>query len=1458
MPLDVLPVFSILDRITDADGAPVSGGYAEFYDAGTTTPRTVYSDSGLTVSLGTVVYADTGGYPVSTHGGSTKVSVYTGTGAFKVVVKDSAGTTLIARDNIPGALDTSAFAPESATPDTPVLSKTAAYSVVVGDAGKLINANCTGGSFVITLPSAVTAGDGFRIGIRHAGTANTVTISTVSSQTIAQPGPATQNLSLTGRGETYWLVSDGANWTIDTAVPSLMRNGVPFITIADRLSSPPSSPTAGARYIVGSSPTGAWSTLSFSEHDVAEADGNGSWIKYTPAAGWRGYVIDEDLDVRFSGTAWVDLDNMTAPDTSALEEALFYDQRADGTVGGTATTGAWTTATIQTTKTNTITDCSLASNAISLPVGSYDVTAKKFISAGNTQSIRLKLANGGSPIYFEGINNPLAGAEKVTLHADAAFTLTAPDTLTLEYYAQSSTDTGDLGEPLTIAGNLETYASIKILKRDAKQGSRGEQGIQGTDGIDAGYAYQWSTSTSGDPGSGKIAGNNATIASITQLAVSETDRVGNPMAAILATWDDSTSSDKAVVTIKKESAAASTDLHEFKITGAGTDAGSYWTFPVTYVATNGTISNGNDVAVQPVRVGYKGDAGPTGPTGATGPTGPAGGSGIATVVDHGAVGNGTTDDRAAIATADAAGDVIFPRRTYRVSSNITLSNAAVFLPGAKLSIDSGVVVTFGKPISAGMEQIFTGSGTVAFTRSQDARAEWWGAIADNSTACRAAIQAADDALALGSRILLAEGTYSVDTTTITLTTASVIGTGRKTILRPSASAAVPVFTIAADSIGIEHVSILGDHLTTPTNRGIQVGTASAQAGNAKVADIFIYGFTSGVGMRCMNGNAMTFTDIRIQQCLYCIYSGGVAATYFGDCHWHNVLCNPVSGGIGVWDDNGTNAQYRTDFSILGGTVGYQASSSAAEAGSWIRPSNIWFWDSNISANAAAGVYLVKCYEVEFFDTSINGTTAGSGVLLSAASSSDVEGVAFFDCSIAGNATHGISWVKARNVRLVGGKIMGNSVYVANTYDGVSIGASAEGLFEMVGVLAGLSASTESGWGNNRNLQRYAVDVNASAFTDNAGGGAILPALGRVNIASCMLAGNATGAINGLTATGIGAQTFASGRVRVAANLGVSSYVGAIEGVTSITLGANDAGALGASGTAFSDLFLASGGVINWNSGDVTITHSTNALAFAGASSGYSFDAPLTLTGGTITTSAPIVSATQTWNAAGVTFTGFKINVTDTASAAASLLADLQIGGTTMFSVAKSGVTTVAATKTFTKSTTTLQISDSSAGYTFVSAYGLKGSGDDAGIGDFALQEPTTSKAARVTITTDVFLAWRSSGVSSGTMLTGLISNAADILQQRRSTNAQTFQVYGTFTDTSNYERTSLRHVTGTGAEILAETAGTGADDLDVKLTPAGVGKVRFGTHSALAAETVTGYITIKDAGGTSRKIAVVS
>jgi len=73
---------------------------------------------------------------------------------------------------------------------------------------------------------------------------------------------------------------------------------------------------------------------------------------------------------------------------------------------------------------------------------------------------------------------------------------------------------------------------------------------------------------------------------------------------------------------------------------------------------------------------------------------------------------------------------------------------------------------------------------------------------------------------------------------------------------------------------------------------------------------------------------------------------------------------------------------------------------------------------------------------------------------------------------------------------------------------------------------------------------------------------------------------------------------------------------------------------------------------------------------------YIGSAPMDFTGGTITTSNPVLDMTQTWNAGGVTFTGILLNVTNTASATASMLIDLQVGGVTQFNVTRGGALTV--------------------------------------------------------------------------------------------------------------------------------------------------------------------------------------
>lgn len=73
---------------------------------------------------------------------------------------------------------------------------------------------------------------------------------------------------------------------------------------------------------------------------------------------------------------------------------------------------------------------------------------------------------------------------------------------------------------------------------------------------------------------------------------------------------------------------------------------------------------------------------------------------------------------------------------------------------------------------------------------------------------------------------------------------------------------------------------------------------------------------------------------------------------------------------------------------------------------------------------------------------------------------------------------------------------------------------------------------------------------------------------------------------------------------------------------------SDGNSLGSGTLMWSDLFLAAGAVVNFNNGDVLITHSTNTLTFTGASSGYLYDA---MNAPTANDGAALGSVTLSWS-----------------------------------------------------------------------------------------------------------------------------------------------------------------------------------------------------------------------------------
>ena len=61
-------------------------------------------------------------------------------------------------------------------------------------------------------------------------------------------------------------------------------------------------------------------------------------------------------------------------------------------------------------------------------------------------------------------------------------------------------------------------------------------------------------------------------------------------------------------------------------------------------------------------------------------------------------------------------------------------------------------------------------------------------------------------------------------------------------------------------------------------------------------------------------------------------------------------------------------------------------------------------------------------------------------------------------------------------------------------------------------------------------------------------------------------------------------------------------------ICDLTPHVSDGVSLGTGSLMFSDLFLASGSVVNFNNGDMTITHASNKLTVAGGTLVFAFDA----------------------------------------------------------------------------------------------------------------------------------------------------------------------------------------------------------------------------------------------------------
>jgi hypothetical protein len=283
--------------------------------------------------------------------------------------------------------------------------------------------------------------------------------------------------------------------------------------------------------------------------------------------------------------------------------------------------------------------------------------------------------------------------------------------------------------------------------------------------------------------------------------------------------------------------------------------------------------------------------------------------------------------------------------------------------------------------------------------------------------------------------------------------------------------------------------------------------------------------------------------------------------------------------------------------------------------------------------------------------------------------------------------------------------------------------------------------------------------------------------------------------------------------------------------------------------------------------DFLFTHSQTITPGAAGQGG------LTITGNTETATNPVLNMSQTWNAGGTTFTGVKLNVTNTASAAASLLADLQLGGTSKFAVSETSALLVgvdAANVVSIRNGTNAQnlylyntytdASNYEVGQIYWASNTFNINVSKAGTGSFRGFQISTGGAVHFSLDSSGNLGTLVSVTSNGDVFTGtnfLVGNGATIkfsdgsvysanlrldtadnLAQRNGTTAQSWSLYNTFTSSTNFERLMLDWKTSANTAMLYTQKGSGGGTARVL-------QLNYGgtTTSAISIPITSGTIT---------------
>lgn len=196
-------------QFLDDSGNPLAGGKVYYYEAGTTTLQTTYSDSAGTTPNANPLTLDSAGRLTTSiyFGDSDSFSDY------KELLQSSVAVTVSnwPVDNLPAATPAetaAAFAPPLLA-WTQVTSAASPVTLTASDAGKAYEADTTSGNIEFDLPSAASVGDGKGFLFKKTVAANSMIVDPSGSETIDN---SSTSLTVTGVNAIVGIFSNGAEW----------------------------------------------------------------------------------------------------------------------------------------------------------------------------------------------------------------------------------------------------------------------------------------------------------------------------------------------------------------------------------------------------------------------------------------------------------------------------------------------------------------------------------------------------------------------------------------------------------------------------------------------------------------------------------------------------------------------------------------------------------------------------------------------------------------------------------------------------------------------------------------------------------------------------------------------------------------------------------------------------------------------------------------------------------------------------------------------------------------------------------------------------------------------------------------------------------------------------------------------------------------------------------------------